>query len=278
MIQDFTTNSLRRYLSEGGGAGFFLIAGPCVVESRELVLEVAERLVSISQELGIPLVFKGSFRKANRSRLDSFTTIGEERALTILAEVREHFGVPVLTDIHESHEAAVVARFVDILQIPAFLSRQTDLLVAAGKTGKMVNIKKGQFLSPQAMRYVAEKVSETGNDAILLTERGTTFGYNDLVVDFRNVLEMKELGYPVVVDASHSLQRPNTQNGVTGGDPQYIEAMALAAIATGADGLFIETHPSPASALSDAESMLPLSQMEPLLRKAVCVRAALREV
>ena len=256
---------------------FFLLAGPCVIEGEDMALRIAERLAIATSKLDIPYVFKGSYRKANRSRLDSFTGIGDEKALKILARVREEFGVPVVTDIHTAEEARMAAEYVDILQIPAFLCRQTDLLTAAARTGKAVNIKKGQFLSPAAMRYAAEKVVESGNPNVLLTERGTTFGYQDLVVDFRGIPQMRALGYPVVMDATHSLQQPNQSSGVTGGMPQLIETMAKAAIAVGADGIFLETHENPAVALSDGANMLRLDLVEPLLRKLVRIRMAVSE-
>lgn len=256
---------------------FFLLAGPCVIEGEDMALRIAERLAIATSKLDIPYVFKGSYRKANRSRLDSFTGIGDEKALKILARVREEFGVPVVTDIHTAEEARMAAEYVDMLQIPAFLCRQTDLLTAAARTGKAVNIKKGQFLSPTAMRYAAEKVVESGNPNVLLTERGTTFGYQDLVVDFRGIPQMRALGYPVVMDATHSLQQPNQSSGVTGGMPQLIETMAKAAIAVGADGIFLETHENPAVALSDGANMLRLDLVEPLLRKLVRIRMAVSE-
>lgn len=256
---------------------FFLLAGPCVIEGEDMALRIAERLAIATSKLDIPYVFKGSYRKANRSRLDSFTGIGDEKALKILARVREEFGIPVVTDIHTAEEARMAAEYADMLQIPAFLCRQTDLLTAAARTGKAVNIKKGQFLSPAAMRYAAEKVVESGNPNVLLTERGTTFGYQDLVVDFRGIPQMRALGYPVVMDATHSLQQPNQSSGVTGGMPQLIETMAKAAIAVGADGIFLETHENPAVALSDGANMLRLDLVEPLLRKLVRIRMAVSE-
>ncbi|MDN4753718.1 3-deoxy-8-phosphooctulonate synthase [Porphyromonadaceae bacterium W3.11] len=259
------------------GDAFFLMAGTCVVESRELTLKVAEELVRICDKLGIPLVYKGSYRKANRSRLDSFMGIGDHEALEILGEVRQQFGVPIVTDIHEPSEATMAAEYADILQIPAFLCRQTDLLVAAARTGKVVNIKKGQFLSPEAMRFAAEKIVHTGNEQVILTERGTTFGYGDLIVDFRSIPKMKSLGFPVVMDVTHSLQQPNRQVGVTGGMPEMIDTIANAAVAVGADGLFVETHPEPEKALSDGANMLPLSRMEGLLTKALRIKQALKE-
>lgn len=255
---------------------FFLLAGPCVIEGEEMALRIAEELVRITSKLCIPYAFKGSFKKANRSRIDSFTGIGDEKALKILAKVSREFGVPVVTDIHEVHDAEMAAGYVDILQIPAFLCRQTDLLVAAAKTGRTVNVKKGQFLAPGAMKFAAQKVVDAGNPNVMLTERGTTFGYQDLVVDFRGVSEMRSLGFPVIVDCTHSLQRPNQTEGVTGGQPEMIETIAKASVAVGADGLFMETHFDPANAKSDGANMLPLHLMEPLLEKLVRVREAVR--
>ena len=240
-----------------------------------MAMRIAERCANMTSRLSIPYLFKGSYRKANRSRLDSFTGIGDEKALKILRKVAETFQIPVVTDIHEASEAAIAAEYVDVLQIPAFLCRQTDLLVAAAKTGKIVNIKKGQFLSPQAMKYAAEKVVEAGNKQVMLTERGTTFGYQDLVIDFRGIPQMQALGYPVVLDATHSLQQPNQTSGVTGGLPQLIEAMAKAGVAIGVDGLFLETHEDPTVAKSDGANMLKLDLLEPLLEKLVRIRAAL---
>ena len=244
---------------------FFLLAGPCVIEGEDMALRIAEKITEITTRLQIPYVFKGSYRKANRSRLDSFTGIGDEKALKILRKVGETFGVPTVTDIHETHEAAMAAEYVDVLQIPAFLCRQTDLLVAAARTGKVVNIKKGQFLSPDA-----------GNRQVMLTERGTTFGYTDLVVDYRGIPQMQAFGFPVVMDVTHSLQQPNQTSGVTGGMPALIETIAKAAIAVGADGLFIETHPEPAIAKSDGANMLQLDLLEGLLTRLVRIREAIK--
>ncbi len=254
---------------------FFLLAGPCVIESEEMAMKIAERIKGITHKLGIPYVFKGSFRKANRSRVDSFIGIGDEKALKILRKVHDTYGIPTVTDIHESQEAAMAAEYVDILQIPAFLCRQTELLIAAAKTGRVVNIKKGQFLSPEAMRFAAQKVTDSGNQQVMLTERGTTFGYGDLVVDFRGIPLMKTFGFPVVMDVTHSLQQPNQSSGVTGGQPQLIETIARAAIAVGADGLFIETHPDPKNAKSDGANMLPLDLLEALLVKLTRIRQSL---
>lgn len=263
-------------LMNADSGNFFLLAGPCVIESEDMALRIAERIVGITGKLRIPYVFKGSYRKANRSRLDSFTGIGDEKALKVLKKVRETFGIPVVTDIHAPGEAAMAAEYVDMLQIPAFLCRQTDLLVAAAETGKVINIKKGQFLSPQAMRFAAEKVVDAGNPNVMLTERGTTFGYQDLVVDYRGIPEMQTFGFPVVMDATHSLQQPNQTSGVTGGMPQLIETVAKAAIAVGADGLFIETHENPAVAKSDGANMLKLDLLEDLLVKLVRIREAIK--
>lgn len=256
---------------------FFLLAGPCVIEGEDMAMRIAERVVSLTNDRGIPYVFKGSYRKANRSRLDSFTGIGDENALRVLRRVRETFNIPVVTDIHSAEEAEMAAEYVDILQIPAFLCRQTDLLAAAAKTGRIVNIKKGQFLSPEAMKFAAEKVvSEGGAGNVMLTERGTTFGYQDLVVDFRGIPQMRKFGYPVIMDITHSLQQPNQVAGVTGGMPEMIETIAKAAIAVGADGLFIETHENPAVAKSDGANMLRLDLLEGLLDKLLRVREAVR--
>lgn len=255
---------------------FFLLAGPCVIEGEDMALRIAEKITEITARLQIPYVFKGSYRKANRSRLDSFTGIGDEKALKILHKVGETFGVPTVTDIHETHEAAMAAEYVDVLQIPAFLCRQTDLLVAAARTGKVINIKKGQFLSPGAMQFAAQKVVDAGNRKVMLTERGTTFGYTDLVVDYRGIPLMQAFGFPVVMDVTHSLQQPNQTSGVTGGMPALIETIAKAAIAVGADGLFIETHPEPAVAKSDGANMLQLDLLEGLLTRLVRIREAIK--
>ena len=254
---------------------FFLMAGPCAIEGEEMALRIAEKVVDITERLHIPYIFKGSYRKANRSRLDSFTGIGDEKALKILRKVGETFHIPTITDIHETTEAAMAAEYVDVLQIPAFLCRQTDLLVAAAKTGKIVNIKKGQFLSPAAMRFAVQKVVDAGNDNVMITERGTTFGYTDLVVDFRGIPQMQTFGFPVVMDVTHSLQQPNQTSGVTGGLPSLIETIAKAAIAVGADGLFIETHPEPSMAKSDGANMLKLDLLEDLLTRLVRLRQAI---
>lgn len=253
---------------------FFLLAGPCVIEGEDMALRIAEKISEIAQRHDIKYVFKGSYRKANRSRLDSFTGIGDEKALKILRKVGETFNIPTVTDIHETHEADMAAEYVDVLQIPAFLCRQTDLLVAAAKTGKVVNIKKGQFLSAGAMKFASQKVADAGNKNVMLTERGTTFGYTDLVVDFRGIPEMQSFGYPVVMDITHSLQQPNQTSGVSGGLPSMIETIAKAAIAVGVDGLFIETHPQPSIAKSDGANMLQLDLLEGLLEKLIRIRKA----
>ena len=254
---------------------FFLMAGPCAIESEDMALRIAERIITITDKLHIPYIFKGSYRKANRSRVDSFTGIGDEKALKILAKVSKEFGVPTVTDIHESSEAAMAAAYVDVLQIPAFLCRQTDLLIAAAKTGKVINIKKGQFLSAGSMKFAVDKVKDSGNPNVLLTDRGNTFGYQDLIVDFRGIPEMREFGVPVIMDCTHSLQQPNQGSGVTGGKPALIETIAKAAIAVGADGLFIETHPEPSQAKSDGANMLHLDNLETLLTKLVRIRESI---
>lgn len=267
-----------QYLDSSSTRNFFLLAGPCVIEGEEMALDIARHVAGVCRSLDIPYVFKGSYRKANRSRLDSFTGIGDREALEILARVRETVGVPVVTDIHDASEAALAAQYVDILQIPAFLCRQTDLLVAAARTGKAVNIKKGQFLSPGSMHYAVDKVRMSGNDNVMVTDRGTTFGYGDLVVDFRGIPEMsRTCGCPVIMDVTHSLQQPNTAGGVTGGRPDMIETIARAAIAVGADGLFIETHPDPARAMSDGANMLRLDLLEPLLRRLTALRSTINK-
>lgn len=251
---------------------FFLLAGPCVVESEEMVFTIANELKRITDHLKIPFVFKASYRKTNRSRIDSFTGIGDKEALGILAKVREQLCIPIVTDIHTAEEAEMAAEIVDILQIPAFLCRQTDLLVAAAKTGKVVNVKKGQFLAPHSMRYVAQKIVDSGNNNVMLTDRGTMFGYNDLIVDYRGIPQMQTIGYPVILDITHSLQQPNQEGGVSGGRPDLIETIAKAGVAVGVDGLFIETHPTPHEAKSDGANMLNLALIEELLTKLVAIR------
>lgn len=254
---------------------FFLLSGPCAVESENTLMRIAEHIVRLSDKLKIPYIFKASYRKANRSRLDSFMGIGDQTALQLLGKVRSTFGIPIVTDIHLPEEAAMAAEFVDVLQIPAFLCRQTDLLLAAAKTGKLINIKKGQFLAPQAMQFAIDKVRLSGNDKVMVTERGTMFGYQDLVVDFRGIPQMQQLGVPVVLDCTHSLQQPNQTTGVTGGLPALISTIAKAGIAAGADGIFIETHPEPDKALSDGANMLPLDQLEKLLEQLTRIREVL---
>jgi 2-dehydro-3-deoxyphosphooctonate aldolase (KDO 8-P synthase) len=251
---------------------FFLLAGPCVVEGEGIAMDIAEEIQKITDKLKVPFVFKASYKKANRSRLDSFTGIGDEKALKILEKIKTEIKIPVLTDIHSVEEAAIAAEFVDVLQIPAFLCRQTGLLVAAAKTGKVINIKKGQFVAPSTMKFAANKVIESGNKKVMLTERGTTFGYQDLVVDYRGIIEMKKTGLPVVLDITHSLQQPNQNSGVTGGKPELIETIARAGIAVGVDGIFLETHPETAKAKSDGANMLNLAYLEDLLSKLVKIR------
>jgi 2-dehydro-3-deoxyphosphooctonate aldolase (KDO 8-P synthase) len=256
----------------GKSDNFLLIAGPCVVEGEDIVFRIAEHLVKLSDKYQLPYVFKASYRKANRSKADSFTGIGDIKALKILEKVKKSFSIPVITDIHSPQEAEIAAQYVDILQIPAFLSRQTDLLTAAAKTGKWINIKKGQFLSGSSMKYAVEKVRESGNNNIMLTDRGNMFGYQDLIVDFRNIPVMQKNGVPVIVDITHSLQQPNQETGVSGGLPEMIETIGRAAVSVGADGIFIETHPDPATAKSDGANMLRLSEMDKLLSKLVAIR------
>lgn len=254
---------------------FFLLAGPCVIENETMPFEIAERISLICKRLDIPYVFKASYRKANRSKLSSFTGIGDKEGLRILQDIRKQFNIPVVTDIHSAEEAEQAAEYVDVLQIPAFLCRQTDLLLAAAKTGRCVNIKKGQFLSAEAMKFAVEKVQQAGNQDVMLTERGTTFGYQDLLVDFRSIPTMRMFEVPVVMDVTHSLQQPNQTAGVTGGQPEMIETIAKAAVAVGVDGLFIETHPNPRAALSDGANMLELDLLEDLLEKLIRIRKSL---
>lgn len=265
-------------LKHKNSGNFFLLAGPCAIEGEAMALRIAERLVEITDKLEIPFVFKGSYRKANRSRLDSFTGIGDENALKVLRKVSETFGVPTITDIHETFEAEMAAEYVDILQIPAFLCRQTDLLVAAANTGKYVNIKKGQFLAAESMQFAVNKVREAGSEKVLVTDRGTMFGYQDTIIDYRGIPVMQENKCPVVLDITHSLQQPNQASGVTGGRPELIETVAKAGVAVGVDGLFIETHFDPANALSDGANMLHLDNMEALLTKLVKIRQTINSL
>jgi 2-dehydro-3-deoxyphosphooctonate aldolase (KDO 8-P synthase) len=253
---------------------FFLIAGPCVVENEDLVMEIGEKVSTLCKNLGIAYVFKASYRKANRTSANSFTGIGDDTSMELIKKVGATFKVPTTSDIHAHDEAAIAAKYIDILQIPAFLCRQTDLLIAAAETGKIVNVKKGQFLSGASMKFAVDKIRLAGNDKVMLTERGNTFGYQDLVVDYRNIPAMAENGVPVIMDCTHSLQQPNQTSGVTGGNPQLIETIAKAAIATGAHGLFIETHPNVAQAKSDGANMLPLDKLAPLLEKLVRLKKA----
>ena len=259
-------------LNHTDGSPLLLLAGPCVVEGRDMAMNIAETIVSLSDRYQIPFVFKASYRKANRSRIDSFTGIGDEEALKILDEIRNTFGIPVITDVHSPEEAFIAAEYVDVLQIPAFLCRQTDLLVACAKTGKSVSVKKGQFLSPESMQFVIDKVTGSGNPKVMITERGTTFGYQDLVVDFRGIPVMQQMGVPVILDVTHSLQQPNQLTGVTGGIPNLIEHMARTGVAAGVDGIFLETHPRPSEALSDGANMLPLERLEALLQQLIQLR------
>lgn len=261
-------------ISHKDSKNFFLVAGPCAIENEDMAMKIAEHIVRLSEKYQIPYIFKGSFKKANRSRVDSFTGIGDEKALAILKKVGETFGIPTTTDIHENEQAALAAEFVDVLQIPAFLVRQTDLLVAAAKTGKCVTLKKGQFLSPESMKFAVQKVKDSGNEKTAIIERGNSFGYTDLVVDFRGIPTMQAYA-PVILDVTHSLQQPNQDSGVTGGRPQLIETIAKAGIAVGADGLFIETHPNPSEAKSDGTNMLPLGQLDDLLAKLTRIREAI---
>ena len=254
---------------------FFLIAGPCVIESEALIFEVAEKVGAICKKLKIPYIFKSSYRKANRTSLSSFTGLGDETALKLLAKVGKHFSLPTVTDIHAHEEAPIAAKYADVLQIPAFLCRQTDLLIAAAQTGKIINVKKGQFVNGDSMKFAVEKIQKAGNEKVMLTDRGNTYGYNDLIVDYRNIPIMKGHGAPVIMDCTHSLQQPNQSSGITGGNPQMIETIAKAAIAVGADGLFIETHPNPSVAKSDGANMLKLDLLEDLLTKLVKIRKAI---
>ncbi|MEJ8590643.1 3-deoxy-8-phosphooctulonate synthase [Riemerella anatipestifer] len=261
-------------ISHKNSSNFFLVAGPCAIENEDMAMKIAEHIVKLSDKYKIPYIFKGSFKKANRSRIDSFTGIGDEKALEILKKVGDNFGIPTTTDIHENEHATLAAQYVDVLQIPAFLVRQTDLLVSAAKTGKCITLKKGQFLSPEAMKFAVQKIKDCQNDKVAIIERGNSFGYTDLVVDFRGIPTMQNYA-PVILDVTHSLQQPNQESGVTGGKPQLIETIAKAGIAVGADGLFIETHPDPKNAKSDGANMLPLEQLDALLAKLTKIREAI---
>ncbi|MDY3529098.1 3-deoxy-8-phosphooctulonate synthase [Riemerella anatipestifer] len=261
-------------ISHKNSSNFFLVAGPCAIENEDMAMKIAEHIVKLSDKYKIPYIFKGSFKKANRSRIDSFTGIGDEKALEILKKVGDTFGIPTTTDIHENEHATLAAQYVDVLQIPAFLVRQTDLLVSAAKTGKCITLKKGQFLSPEAMKFAVQKIKDCDNDKVAIIERGNSFGYTDLVVDFRGIPTMQNYA-PVILDVTHSLQQPNQESGVTGGKPQLIETIAKAGIAVGADGLFIETHPDPKNAKSDGANMLPLEQLDSLLAKLTKIREAI---
>lgn len=266
-------------LKDYGNDMFFLLAGPCVIEGEEITYSIAKTLKDITTRLQVPFVFKASYKKANRSKISSFTGIGDKEGLEILQNIRKELNIPIVTDVHTTQEAEIAAKYdIDILQIPAFLCRQTELLMAAAKTGKWVNIKKGQFLSPESMKFAAQKAVDCGNDKVILTERGAQFGYHDLVVDVRSIPKMKRFGFPVVLDVTHSLQVPNQESGVTGGEPELIPQMAKAGLAVGADGLFMETHPNPSQAKSDGANMLNLSLMEPLLEKLVKLRKTLNEI
>lgn len=274
-----TAKEVSEYLNSSATGNFFLLAGPCVIEGEEMALDIAKHIKAVVDRLNIPYVFKGSYRKANRSKIDSFTGIGDIKALEILKKVKDEIGVPVVTDIHLPDEASMAAEYVDILQIPAFLCRQTDLLTAAAETGKMVNIKKGQFLSGEAMRHAVEKVRQSGGTQVAVTERGTTFGYQDLIVDMRGIPQMKRAcGCPVITDITHSLQQPNQSAGVTGGMPEMIETIARASIAAGTDGIFMETHRNPSEAKSDGANMLPLNKVEELLERLTILRMAVNKI
>ena len=266
-------NNIPKIKNTGSG-NFFVMAGPCAIEGEEMAFKIAEKILDITSRLGIPFIFKGSFKKANRSRIDSFTGIGDKKALSILKKIGTELDIPTVTDIHENKDAELAANFVDVLQIPAFLVRQTDLLVAAAKTGKHINLKKGQFMSPESMAHAVRKVQDSGNKNIFLTERGSMFGYQDLVVDFRGIPEMKQFA-PVILDVTHSLQQPNQSSGVTGGRPEMIETIAKAGVASGADGIFIETHFDPKNAKSDGANMLDINNLEDILSKLIKIKKAL---
>lgn len=264
-------------LKHTDSGNFFLMAGPCVVESEKIAFETAETILEITEKLKVPFIYKSSFKKANRQRIDSFTGIGDEKALRILRTIGEALDVPIVTDIHNEDDACLTSQYVDILQIPAFLCRQTDLLVAAAKTGRIVNIKKGQFLAPASMKYAVQKVIDSGNNHVMLTERGTMFGYQDLIVDFRGIIEMKKMGFPVILDITHSLQQPNQPGGISGGHPDLIETIARAGVAVGIDGIFVETHPKPSEAKSDGANMLALDLLEPLLKRLVALQQTVKK-
>ena len=268
MATNNNTSNSSKILSKSADGRFFLMAGPCVIEGEDMALRIAEHIANTCSRIGVPYIFKGSYRKANRSRIDSFTGIGDEKALKIRAKVRDEFHIPVVTDIHESSEAAIAAEYVDVLQIPAFLCRQTDLLLAAAATGRAVNVKKGQFLSPESMKFAVDKITDAGCVDYALTERGTTFGYQDLIVDYRGLPAMRRFA-PVVLDCTHSLQQPNQAAGVTGGRPDLIETIARAGVAAGLDGIFLETHPDPAKAKSDGANMLRLDLLDGLLERLI---------
>ncbi len=272
-----TINNIPKIKHTGSGQ-FFLLAGPCAIEGEEMAMRIAEEIVRVTDKLKIPFIFKGSYRKANRSRIDSFAGIGDEKALKILRKVSETFDVPTVTDFHSAEEAAMAAQYVDVLQIPAFLCRQTDIVMAAAHTGKVVNIKKGQFLAPDAMKYAVEKVRDCGNPNVMITDRGTMFGYQDLIVDYRGIPAMQKLGAPVVLDITHSLQQPNQSSGVTGGKPELIETVARAGVAVGVDGFFLETHHDPANAKSDGANMLRLDLLENLLTRLSIIREAVNKL